>query len=143
MKKTVKYIWMLVWLIVLWYLWYNYFNWSFISVFDQDGVKSSYNLYLFWWAVLLLIIDLILMYISTPRKKLKLTIYNLLIILYLFYFLIDSQSIWNRDVSILYAVITFFLALFGIFSPKKLWNTVADIVESKWNYSKKVEIIEV
>lgn len=143
MKKIVKYIWMVLWVAVLGYIWYNYINGDFITTLDQDTTKSPYSLYIFIWTAILLIWDLILMYISTSRKKLKLTIYSLIVILYIFYFLVDSQLVWNRDVSILYMVIWFFLSLFGIFSPKKFGNTVSDIVESKWNYSKKVEIIEV
>lgn len=143
MRKIIKYAWMIAWLGVIIYVWYNYFGGNFMTTFDQENIKSPYGLYIFIWATLLFTIDIILMYISTPRKKLKLSIYNLLVILYLFYFFIDNQSIRNRDISIFYTVVSFFLTLFGIFSPKKLWNSVSDIVESKWSYSKKVEIIEV
>ncbi len=143
MRKIIKYAWIVVWLGVIVYIWYNYFGGNFMTTFDQENIKSPYSLYIFIWVVVLFLLDLVLMYISTPRKKLKLSIYNLLLILYLFYFLVDSQSARSRDVSILYAVVSFFLTLFGIFSPKKLWNSVSDIVESKWSYSKKVEIIEV
>lgn len=143
MKKVVRFAWIVLWLIVLWYVSYNYFTNHFITTLDQPNQVSSYSLYIYIWFVILMLLNLFLMYTSTTRKKLKMVVYNLILILVFYYFLSDTHFIWNRDISILYVVITFFLSLFGIFSPKKFANTVADIVESKWNYNKKVEIIEV
>lgn len=131
MKKIIAIIYYLALLATAAYLWYA---WS-TGVINYNYTRNLDSIFL---AILLIIIAISLLYSirshSWKKKWILIVLYIALIIMSELW-LGDTKDFIGWDVVKLVSVFGIFLSLFWIFSDKKL------IV--KWEYNKKVEIIEV
>lgn len=109
------------------------------AIFNANYISSSANGYV-WLALIFVWMLAVILYIShilTKYPKIIVSIIWILIVLLAKYILLDTwtQGIYISDVTALIWVVICVLTRF--------WVLITDPVYAKWEYSKKVEIIEV
>lgn len=130
MKKIISYWYSLMLLLCWLYLWYAKLQWT---------INYSYTRSLdvvFFLVIIALIVSLIFLILFSSTSKKKRYSIGLCIVLIIVsdLWLMDTVWFFGSDVTKLVSVLWVFLALFGSLSQKKEL--------AKWEYTKKVEIIE-
>ncbi len=135
--KSIKIIASII--IFLAYIWYIYIlAINNTAVFNLDYISTSNAWYVWLWLILttLLVIILYISNILTKNPKIVVSILGVLVILLWKYVLLDEwkQGVYISDITALMWVLICVLTRFGILLTKPIY--------AKWEYNKKVEIIE-
>lgn len=130
MKKIISYLYSLILLLSASYLWYTKIQWTI----NYDYIRSFDIVFLAVIVALVLWLLSFVLFSSASRKKRYIIVLCIVLMIMAELWLMDSAQFFGSDLIKLVSVLWIFLSLFGSLSEKKEFV--------KWEYAKKVEIIE-
>jgi hypothetical protein len=130
MKKIISYLYSLVLLLSASYLWYAKVQWTI----NYDYVRSFDMVFLLAIVALILWLLSLVLFSSASKKKRYIIILCIILMIIAELWLMDNAQFFGSDLVKLVSALWIFLSLFGSLSEKKEFV--------KWEYAKKVEIIE-